>query len=206
MSDDSAATHLCSNKSRDGDFEQHIRELSNAETMVVNVDVERGGHVYDLSTDHVTDQLVELASRPSCAGVLCTVPCNTWTAARMVDNGGPKPLRDCDNHFGIPDDTGGIPRHVEHANAVAINSIKICAAAAKRGSHVIIENPVARGYKSQFAIKGRERHSSLWDFPPMVEFAKQHSMQVTVFDFSAALAHPHRKRRSCCARRQCISL
>ena len=31
--------YLCSNKPRDGDFEQHIRELSNAETMVVNVDV-----------------------------------------------------------------------------------------------------------------------------------------------------------------------
>ena len=174
--------YLCSNKSREGDFEHHIRELSNAETMVVNIDIERGGHSHDLSTDHVTDQLVELASRPSCAGVLCTVPCNTWTAARMVGNKGPKPLRDSDHHFGIPDSTGEIPRHVQVANSIAINAIRICSAAVKRGAHCIIENPVSRGSRSQFAIKGRERHSSLWDFPPMIEFAQQHGMKVTAFD------------------------
>ena len=174
--------YLCSNKAREGDFEQHVRELSSAETVVINVDVERGGHSHDLSTDHVTNQLVEMANRSACVGVLCTVPCSTWSAARMADNGGPEPLRNRNHPFGIPDANGVIPRHVEKANSIATNAIKICKAAAKRGAHVIIENPVSRGKGSQFAIRGRELHSSLWDFPPMMEFAESHGMQVTVFD------------------------
>ena len=100
----------------------------------------------------------------------------------MADNGGPKPLRNRYHPFGIPDHNGAIPRHVERANSIATNAIKICSAAAKRGAHVIIENPVSRGKGSQFAIQGRELHSSLWDFPPMIDFAKSHGMQVTVFD------------------------
>ena len=50
------------------------------------------------------------------------------------------------------------------------------------GGHVIVENPVHRGAGSQFAIPGREQHSSLWQYPPMVAFSQKHDMRVTVFD------------------------
>jgi hypothetical protein len=177
--------YLCSGPARPGDFEHHIKQLSGAEIYVVNIDSERGGHSHDMSTTVVADRVCDLASKHECLGVLCTIPCSTWSAARMAGDsgdGGPCSVRNATYPSGIPDVNGVVPLRVLKANSIADNCLQCCEAVMSHGGHVIVENPVHRGAGSQFAIPGREQHSSLWQYPPMVAFSQKHDMRVTVFD------------------------
>ena len=107
----------------------------------------------------------------------------------MANDGGPRALRNASYPMGIPEADGRLPIAVKNANRVADNCIKICRAAMSHGAHVVIENPVARGAGSQYAIPGRENHSSLWDYPPK-RLAHQAVVQFQVLQ---ALTHSNER-------------
>ena len=173
--------YLCSGAAHEQDLQHVMRKLSAAQTYVINVDTEQGGHAHDLSTEQVTDRLVTLAQDPRCLGVLATVPCSPWSAARMNGNW-TKVLFDSRHPDGIPNDQGQMPLQTIKAKRIVANAIKVAEAALGHDGHVVFESPVARGEGSQFAIKGRELHSSIWDLPMMQEFASKHNMQPVAFD------------------------
>ena len=177
--------YLCSGEAHEQDFDHHIRNMSAAEVYVINVDTERAGHFDDLSTTPVTDRLVKLASSNECRGVLASIPCSPYSAARHTGDSGPGPLFDVDNVDGIKDANGQLPLATLKANTIRANTIKICEATlsnATRPGDVILEHPVGRGKSSQYAIKGRERHSPIWNCTDMAAFAATWHLQPVVFD------------------------
>jgi hypothetical protein len=111
---------------------------------------------------------------------------------RALESGIASPLRNTDQPDGIRDSSGALPQVVQKANLVAVNTLKIVEAVAKRGGSFVIENPPYRGIGSPFAIKGRESHASLWQFTPMQSFAERHGSHFVYFDQGAAGA-PTRK-------------
>ena len=173
--------YLCSGPRRSGDFAEQIQQLSASTTVVVNVDTLHGGHSHDLSSPEVAKKLIQLAKLPRCTGVLATIPCSTWSAA-LFKQPGPAPLRNLTYPSGIPNEYGELPFKVTKANACAIHCIAIAEAAASHGAHFCFENPVGRDRASQFAIKGREEHASIWTLPEMVSFARRHGELVVHFD------------------------
>ena len=174
--------YLGSGPSRDGDFASAVKQLSAAETYVVNVDTQHGGHAHDLSSPPVAARLLSLANSPQCLGVLATIPCSTWSAARYV-RPGPLPLRRLPHHAaGIPDANGRLPLSVTRANFIAVHAIQIADACVAHGGSFIFENPVDRSEGSQFAIEGREDHASLWSLPAMSQFANRHGNHTVQFD------------------------
>ena len=62
------------------------------------------------------------------------------------------------------------------------NVIRIMESAIAHNAHVIAEHPVGRGGQSQFAIPGREAHSTLFDVKEMKQFIAKHEMEMVVFD------------------------
>ena len=173
--------YLCSGTPHAEDVQHHVQQLSAAQTYVINVDTEIGGHSHDMRTDAVTDRLKVLAADPRCLGVLATLPCSPWSAARY-NPGGARPLFSRQFPNGILDPDGRVPLQVVHAKAVVHNAITIAETAMQHGARVIFESPVGRGLGSQFAIAAREDHSPLWDMELMRAFSKRHGMQVVVFD------------------------
>ena len=173
--------YLCSGPSRTGDFAEQIKELGTADSYVLNVDTLQGGYAHDLSSPVVASRIKQLAADPNCLGILATIPCSTWSAARFVQPG-PEPVRDRTHPKGIPDSEGKISASALKANSLAQNVIEITEAAMAHGAHVVFENPVSRGSDSQFAIEGREEHSSLWDLPVMKEFTERHGNLFVHFD------------------------
>ena len=174
--------YLYSGPLREGDFASWVRELSASEVYVLNIDTRVGGYAHDMASVEVKERLKKLAADPNCLGVLTAIPCGTWSPARFVQPG-PPPLRKLPNYpEGIPDGEGNLPASVQHANKLAEHAIEIVEAAAEHGAHYIFENPVGRDASSQFAIKGREEHASLWKLPAMVRFAQKHGAQPVHFD------------------------
>ena len=173
--------YLASGPEREGDFEKHMKANSKADTYVINVDVSRGGYEHDLASPTVASRLVELASKPECLGVLATIPCSTWSAARFVKPG-PEPIRNLSHVSGIPDASGNVPPAAARANAIAHHCIAIAKAASSHGASYVFENPVGRHLGSQFAITGREEHASLWTLPGMAEFAGKPGNEFVYFD------------------------
>ena len=109
---------------------------------------------------------MELAGDKRCLGVLVTIPCSPWSAARFNDTGEkhmPEPLFNQAHVDGIPDDNGQLPLQVVQALGMVDNVIRIMEPAIAHNAHVIAEHPVGRGEQSQFAIPGREQHSTLFD-------------------------------------------
>jgi hypothetical protein len=174
--------YLCSGVPREGDLQHWIGELSAAESYVINVDTERGGHSHDLRSAVVTDRLVELASSPNCLGVLATLTCGPWSAARF-NGAGPQPLFDNKHPDGITIN-GHMPLQVVHALQLLENAIRVAEAAlhSTPPKKVVFENPVSRAEGSQFAIKGRELHSPIWNTTLMKQFVARNKMQSVVSD------------------------
>ena len=94
----------------------------------------------------------------------------------------PRPLfnRACVN--GIRDAHGKLPLKTTQALQMCANAVRIMESALKHGAHVIVEHPIGRGEGSQFAIAGRELHSTVWDVTVMREFAAKYNLQDVVFD------------------------
>ena len=174
--------YLCSDPARNGDFESWIHVCSADALGVVNVDTRRHGYDDDLSMPTVAARVRDLATRPACRGALITIPCTTWSAARMADDAGPQALRDCDYPCGIPDPDGRLPSSVRIANAIADHCVTVAEVVLERNGDVSFENLVDRSEHSPFAIAGRTRHSSLWSYPPMVALAEPFLLCTLVFD------------------------
>jgi hypothetical protein len=182
------AIYLASGPEREGSFSEHLSHLSHAAVVVINVDTELGGRAHDLTDPRLVKQLIEYASNPMCLGVLATIPCSTWSVLRFraLASGISSPLRDCDFPVGIPNPDGSLPAKVKAANTIADNTILIVEACAAHGGTWVIENPPFRGLGSPFAWAGRERHSALWQYPPMARFAERHGSHFVYFDQGAA--------------------
>ena len=173
--------YLCSGPSRKGGFSQCVARASSGSVHVLCVDTLLHGDAHDLSTDAVGRAVAVLASCHLCVGVLATIPCATFSAANWAP---PRrtPPRDIDHPKGAP---GLLPR--VHARVLAANSIAEWAiaaadAVAAHGGFFIFENPVWRGAGSAYAMRGRERHASLWQLPAMVAFAERHGDCSVCFD------------------------
>jgi hypothetical protein len=173
--------YLCSGVPREGDLQHWVKELSVAQVYVINVDTEIGGHSHDLRATVVTDRLVALAGSEQCLGVLATLPCGPWSAARF-NGAGPQPLFNTLHPDGIPLADGTVPLQVQQALLVLRNATKVADAALARKARVVFENPVSRGAESQFAIAGRELHSPIWNTTVMSTFARRNGMQVVISD------------------------
>ena len=177
--------YLCSGEQHEDDLQHWMRRLSCAETYVINVDTMVGGHGHDINSTAVTDRLVKLAAHARCLGVLVSIPCAPWSAARFNATGEehcPKPLFTRGSPDGLRDAKGLLPLKTKRALTMVANVIRVMGSALSHAAHVIVEHPVARGEGSQFAIPGREKHSTLWDVTVMRKFAATHNMRAVVFD------------------------
>jgi hypothetical protein len=136
------------------------------------LDPVRGGDSHDLASPSVARHVITLASDPRCMGVVATVPCKTWSVARMRgDKGGPTPLRNVWNPLGFFNAFGALPYKVAQANACADHAVAAAMAVAQHGGSFIFENPVSRGMGSEDAFRGRESHSPLWGHPSVQNLA-----------------------------------
>ena len=173
--------YLCSGPRREGDFAQAVNTISAAQVVVANIDTIINGPTDDISLPQVMDRLRLLAQSDKCIGLLATIPCNTWSAAKF-QKPGPPPLRDIDHPSGIPDQDGRLHPKVVKANNIAKHAIELASMVAAQGGCFVFENPVPRDKSSPHYIPGRERHASLWSLPAMVEFAQKHQCQSVDFD------------------------
>ena len=72
--------NLGSGAPREGDVTSHLRQLGSHP--IVLVDLHVGGYDDDLRDPHVAQAIESAARDPRCQGVLVSIPCKTWSAAR----------------------------------------------------------------------------------------------------------------------------
>ena len=72
--------YLGSGAPREGDVSSHLQRLG--AHPIVLVDLQVGGYDDDLRDPHVAQALETAARDPRCRGVLVSIPCKTWSAAR----------------------------------------------------------------------------------------------------------------------------
>ena len=183
--------YLCSGPLRAGDLTESVRGLSNAS--VITVDTTIGGYSHDLTDPKVVQELIELGKAEHCVGVIFTPPCGTWSAARFAGGANAAPVvRDRWQPEGIKGEDGKVATSVQRANLIVQGGLRVIEAAHDHGAPWIIENPVSRAEGSAFAIKGRENHSCLFDYPPMQTAMEKLGGLSVVFD-QGAIGAPTQK-------------
>ena len=104
-------------------------------------------------------------------GLMLGTPCNTYSVARMQDDGtGVKPVRDRQHIYGLPNLSTRLQRTLNVGNALSERSIVLARAAHARGVPWVIENPIDRGDPSKHHLfhrvkPGWANHGPLWMRP-----------------------------------------
>ena len=115
-----------------------------------------------LIASDIVAALARLAAHESCAGVLATPLCRTFSPATHAGGDGPDPYRDLLRPDGIPSTSGNLPTRVLHDNYIAESCLSIGDCSCNHGGFVWIENPPGRHLGSEFPIEGREMHAPIW--------------------------------------------
>ena len=166
--------YLCSGVARAGDFAEHLSKYGIG---CITVDTVNACSL-DLTNESVTLQLEAAAAAPNCIGVLASFPCSTWSAARY-EPGGPPVVRDVDSPAGIMDEHGRVPSEVLRANKLMDNGVRVLR---KCKGACVVESPVWRGEGSPNALVGRERHTSMFSYPPLLRWAAEGGCKAAIFD------------------------
>ena len=175
--------YLGSGAPREGDITTHLRQLHSHP--IVLVDLQVGGYDDDLRDPHVAQALVRAARDPRCQGVLVSIPCKTWSAARSrVDPDLPhsQPLRTQRERLGMHARDGTLPAAVEEANRTADHAAAIMRAVTEHGGFFIAEAPPGRGAGSRFPVPGREEHTPQFDHPSFVQLREETGASIVHFD------------------------
>ena len=172
--------YICSGERREGDFTQEIENISDLH--VINVDIKIGGRHHDVTKEDVAQRLVDIAGSQQCKGILASVPCSTWSAARFNEKECAPILRNLDHPCGIPGTDGELPASVKEANCILDATIKAVWAVTAHGGSYIFESPVSRCKGSPHAIPGREQHAAMWTYPRMLELARAYRSLSVCFD------------------------
>ena len=172
--------YLGSGELRDGDLKSQLMK-SGYGCLCVDVCIDARAH--NLLDDGVTSRLVELASSPQCVGVMASLPCSTWCAARY-EPGGPPVRRDSSEPAGITDEHGRLPHEILRANRLVENGLKVMTAARQQRPprRCLLECPAWRGEGSPTPLLGREKHVSMISYPPLLRWATEQGARVVVFE------------------------
>ena len=171
--------YLGSGAEREGSLSNHM----DADLVVITVDLKIGGHMHDMTSESVHASLLSAAERPNCVGVLVSIDCGSWSALRYV-RPGPPTVRSLPLHAeGIPKPDGSMPDSVQVGNKCLDVCLDVCDRVMSRlGGFCVFESPPGRGEGSQFAIKGREDHASMFSYPRLAAFMVKHKTQSVFFD------------------------
>ena len=173
----------------EGSVAWHLRQSG---VHTVTVDVELGGYAHDATVPHIQRQILDLAARPSCLGVLSSIPCGSWSAVRYVAKANaPGVERRLPHHArGVPRNDGSLAPSVVLGNATLDFAISVSELVISHGGFSFYESPVSRAKGSPFAIAGREDHASMWDDPVLSPHLDAGRYQSLHFDQCCTREHP----------------
>ena len=174
-------------KVRDGSIAAYCEQQATDSTSIyaVVVDTCIGGHAMDVMAPSVTSRLCDFIAAPNCIVVGLSMQCNSFTAAKLNDNGGPPPDRNREFPLGI-EVNGAISPAARTGNIQLKLCIELMRIAQDNGTAIWFEHPVARHDRNgnPWHIVGREEHISVWDHPYLVSFLTEnvHSYHLVTID------------------------
>ena len=165
--------YLHAGRRRIGEIGHYIRLLSKKRVQVVSIDPRRRGYSHNILIPRVLAWVRRLALLALCIAVIISGPCSPWTPLAMERaNEGRMVLFDSDRPDGIKAPNGSPHPLVESALLLHKLGFDVARSVHLRGGKVLIEHPVGHGEHSMWPIRGREKHSTLFDTTIFKDFRK----------------------------------
>ena len=164
---------LHAGKRRIGEIGHYVRMLTKKRVRVVSIDPKRRGYAHNILFPRVLAWVKRLALLALCIAVIISGPCSPWTPLAMEKNiEGRTVLFDTDHPDGITAPNGSPHPLVEAALKLHELGFDVARDVHGHGGKVLIEHPVGHGKHSMWPIRGREKHSTLFDTTIFKNFIK----------------------------------
>ena len=166
--------HLFSGPRRTGDLQEALESshINNGFTMLVislDIAISRKGDILNPSR---MDWWVTQVRCKYVIGAFGGPPCETWSAARLLD-GGPPPLRSPDWPWGMPQVENKHHKQLEIGSALLLAAIRFLAELLIAGGFFGGEHP---------SNSGRDGHISIWDLDIFKRLLQSEAVQCIEFD------------------------
>ena len=155
---------LHAGRRRIGEIGHYVRLLTKSRVRVVSIDPKRCGYSHNILIPRVYAWVRRLALLVLCIAVIISGPCSPWTPLAMEKaTDGRSVLFDVDRPDGIKAPDGSPHPLVESALLLHKLGFDVARDVHRGGGKVLIEHPVGHGAHSMWPIRGREKHSTLFD-------------------------------------------
>lgn len=162
---------------RPGSLGRAVRDLGGA---CIEVDILNGEH-HDVLDNRLADALIAAVVEGQFDAVMMGTPCNTFSVARMHDDGGPRQLRGEGFHHGSDSFGYWDCMAVWQSDQFVWLTIRLATAARVAKAHWVIENPPHRGEGSERYQATFRGHVSLFDLDWMLPIMQQPETRVVRF-------------------------
>ena len=156
-----------------GEVGHYVRMLTKQRIKVISIDPKRRGYSHNILLPRVFAWIKRLAMLTLCIALIISGPCSPWTPLAMEKaTAGRTVLFDSDNPNGIKSLDGTPHPLVESSLHLHKLGFDIARDVHSHGGKVLIEHPAGHGAHSMWPIKGREKHSTLFDTDIFKAFTK----------------------------------